>query len=458
MAEATGSKHVWLLVAIAAALLVSVSAAAVPERAGADRCNPECLPSEENPDPEPQPVPPPPGPKLLVINLGWNTGRADTSAPLEGSTIATHVEHLRNVAIPWLKSLSPLFQPWTVVPGGSFTINPPSALSQGPCGVLGQGAFQNQLLAAGDAVVRAAGFNVSSYSGIVFVYSRQVCTGLDGFTDPVAKRVALPFTKATQHELGHLLGLPDAFSLSCKGPSGSRVTLSNDCFAVRYGDAFDSMGTTYNGAYNAMYQNALGWMGTQVAHVNAGDFTRSWTLKPLSDSSPSGVRALRLVDGPTTLWIEYRQPTGGDTPRVPAQQGLTYGVLIHREIGRESAILDLTPQSEFEQPGLVAGQTWANPLGEMKLTVNGTGPTGATVTLSSRRVTVPNVLGLSPSLAQTVISGAGLWSSGWNPVTDPTCNYLGMVADQHPVGGTRVLPGTQVTLGVGEQDPNLPCL
>lgn len=461
MTEGKGLRS-WLLVALAAALLLSVTAAALPQEASAEKCFPECIPPPEE-DPEVPPPPKPPlAPKLLVVNIGWETGRATGSAPLEAGNLTRHVEHLRNVVNPWFRSVSPLFKPWTIELGGSFTIQAPTVLANGAGCDLAPGisSFQREVLERGDAVARAHGVDFSAYHSVVYVWSRETCLAAKGFHDTATHRIGLATTTAAQHELGHLLGIPhEANSLRCEDANGNPVTLSNRCTSVEYGDTFDTMGGNFNGAFNAIYQDRLGWMSGEVASVSAGDFTRSWTLKPMSEPG-LGLRAIRLVDGPTTLWIEYRQPTGADAPRVPAQQGLAYGVLIHREVEGRSQIIDMTPQGPFEvpeQPGLRAGQSWANPLGEMKVTVTNRSLTAATVTLSSSRVTVPSVRGLDPTRAQAIVAAAALRSNGWSPVVDFTCNFLGVVAEQEPFAGARVLPGTEVRLAVGEPHPTAPC-
>ncbi len=456
MVEGNGLRS-WLLVAFAAALLM-VSAVALPQMASAERCVPECLPPPED-DPGPLPPKPPSGPRMLVVNIGWETNKERTSAPLAPSTLIDHVEHLRNDVNPWYQSVSPRFKPWIVEAAGSYMIEAPTILARAECTLLSDGNFRGDLVAKGDAVAREHGFDLSAYNAIVYVWSRNVCAGIAGFRYEKTNRVGLAAPGAARHELGHLLGLPHASLARCEDANGNFVTLSNRCTGVEYGDTFDTMGGG-SGVFNAVYQNKLGWMTGEVASVNAGDFTQSWTLKPLSEPG-LGLRAVRLVDGPTTLWIEYRQPTGGDTPRFPTEPGLPYGVLIHREVDGGSQILDITPQGPFEddyvQPGLRAGQTWENPLGEMRITVTSRSLTAATVRVSSRRVTVPEVRGLGADHARAVLEAARLKPVGFGPVVDHTCAFFGVVAEQEPFANSRVFPGTAVNVAIGEPDPFLPC-
>jgi hypothetical protein len=449
-------------------LLVSVGFAVAPERSGAEKCLPECLPppdEEEGPPPDPGPERPTTGPKLLVVNLGWETGSAATSAPLAETTLNNAVAHLRDVVNPWFSTLAPgIVREWTVFRGGSYPIAPPKILSTGGCTIVGStvDSFWRDVRESGDAVARAHGYDLGSYDAVIYVWSPRVCT-FSGIQDNASNRIGLPAIASARHELGHHFGLPHARLLECKDASGAAAApLTGTCFPQEYGDPFDTMGNTSHGAYNAIFQNTLGWLKNQVVNVNAGDFTQSWTLKPLSEIG-QGPRALRLVDGTATLWLEYRQPTGLEAPQSSDQQGLTYGVIVHREVGRGTGqvpgaeLLDVSPSTPASDSVLPVGQPWANPLGEMRIRVDSATAAGATVTLSTRRLTVPNVRGLSPASAEATLAAAGLRSTGWGPVVDPTCTLIGLVAAQTPAAGTRSLPETAVSVAVGEKDPTRPC-
>ena len=462
----SGSTFLRLLAAIVAALLICAAAAVAPEPSGAEICLPECLPpgEEEGGDVDPKPGRPPAGPKLLVVNLGWDTGSPGTSAPLAQSTLDGAVAHFREIVNPWFRAIAPgVFREWTIFRGGSYTIAPPSILFHGGCTIFGStvDSFWRDVREAGDAAARAGGLDLSAYDAVVYVWSPRVCT-FKGIKDKGSNRIGLPVIESARHELGHHLGLSHARLLECKDASGALAPpLTGTCFPQEYGDPFDTMGNTSHGLYNAIFQNALGWLKGQVVNVSAGDFTQSFTLKPLSEIG-QGPRALRLVDGPTTLWLEYRQPTGLEAPQSSDQQGLTYGLLIRREVDFGSGVpgaqlLDLSPGTPAEDSVLRVGQTWANPLGEMKITLDGASPSGATVTLSSKRVTVPELRGLSTAKAEAALTAAGLVGVGWGPIVDPTCAFIGLVAATSPTAGSRVLPGTAVTVAVGAKDPTRPC-
>jgi hypothetical protein len=469
--ERSGSRLPLLLSAIAIALFVSAWAAVSPATAPAGICTKNC-PEDEGGGGGgggAPPEKPTKGPKMLVVNVGWDTGDPATSAPLQNSTIEENVLNFRGPVNKWFREAAPnIWRDWTVVPGGNYVISPPKVLLQNGCSILAVGAntFFDDLVASGDAAASAAGFSLDSYNLVVYVLSRQVCFPL-GQTDAKKRRMVLPVAAVAQHEMGHILGLDDADALACTDGNGNPVTLSStNCHAVEHGDAYDTMGSTAKGLYNAILMNALGWMGGQVVNLTAGDFSQSVTLKPLSEVGKAP-RAVRLVDGQTTLWLEYRQPTGLDTPSGAAQEKLVHGLLIHREVSGGSGhlpgsqLLDVTPSlaidPSYHDAGLRVGQTWGNPLGEMQITLNSADPTGATVTVSSRRRTVPNLLGLTAAQAEARLAGAGLKSTGWGGVLDPTCALIGLVAAQSPSAGTRVLPGNPVTVAIGERDPFNQC-
>jgi beta-lactam-binding protein with PASTA domain len=92
----------------------------------------------------------------------------------------------------------------------------------------------------------------------------------------------------------------------------------------------------------------------------------------------------------------------------------------------------------------------------MSITLDHADASGATVTISSQRVTVPEVRGLSASQAAEAMTATG-FRVLTAPVPDPTCAYIGVVAQTSPSAGARVFPGTQVTLGIGERDPTREC-
>jgi hypothetical protein len=455
-------KVLWMIVVL---LLVVGGAVVTSEPAGAEKCNPVCLPTDEEEAPE-EPAPPPsPAPSMLVIDVGWSTGYLDTSAPLVAGELSRYVNYLGGWFNNWLaSSMAPRpFRRWTVTPGGAHQISPPPIPADfNHCTFNDKQAIFKSIADSAEARARENGVNPDAYSVVVVGWSRSVCQ-FGGNSN--GRRIGLVYPNQAMHEFGHYLGLRNhANALSCRDASGATVPLSGNCNEMEYADHYDAMGGISAYAYNAIHANQLGWLNGQLYDVVAGTTTQTFTLRPFTD--PAHVqRALRLKDGPTTLWLEYRAPVGVDGPEVTGYP--TYlvepGIVVHRETSLggvpQSQLLDMTPGSDrgFDDAPLRIGQTWANPLGEMKIKVDSVTLGAATVTVSSQKVTVPDVRGMSTAKAEAALLGAGLKPTGWGSIVDPTCAYIGVVAATSPAGGARVMPGTAVTVAVGTKDPAHPC-
>ncbi|MGB7684710.1 MAG: PASTA domain-containing protein [Solirubrobacterales bacterium] len=471
-----------VLVATTALLFAAVVAVST-EEAHALKCKPACIPppEEELPGEEPPPPPPPPPPtrSVLVIGVGWQTPDPGTSSELENKN-HTYVAYLNEHTNDFFsRQAAPA--PWVrlrATNGGEYMIEaprgiiPPGERERQCAGIQDEASsspsareFFDTLTSRAEAKARQQGFYPDGYDAVVFQYRNAGVQCVGGLSS--GRRVYLTgLGRVVTHELGHYFGLGHAAFLRCQDPGGRPTPLGPACEQFAYGDPYSTMGSGSR-AYNAIQANKLGWMNGQFFDVLAGDFTITRTIRQFTDPVRAD-RALRLRDGGATYWLEYRTPTGVDDPSfyggIPstAQSGL----VIHREpTAGSSQLLDMTPGSKVQptvfddalDAPLPVGRSWEVPGGEMKITLNSLSTAGANVTIASRRVTVPSVRGLDPSRAQAIIAAAGLWSNGWSPVIDYTCGFLGVVADQQPFAGTRVLAGTEVRLGVGEPHPTFPC-
>jgi PASTA domain len=474
-----------LLVATTATLLVAALGATITaEQAHALKCKPACIPPpeegfEEEAPPPPPPSPPTPPPKTaLVISVGWSTGGRGSSELVPGENQG-YVDYMNNHMNEWFaQSASPAsFQPWKVSSGGSYMIEPPVIPPGQPpqfgddsprnCTEEEQHRFFEEVFSRAEGRARQNGINPDSYTVVVVEWLSPICYG--GRRE--GRRIGLTNRTHAMHEFGHYHGLGHANLLRCKDEFGNRVPLSTNCIEKEYWDPYDAMGSvtrlTNEMSYNAMHTNQLGWLTGQFFDLTAGASTRTLTIKPFTAPAHTE-RAIRLRDGATTLWIEYRTELGIDGSEFtghifPPEPG----VVIHRDMpGGVSQLLDMTPGSVlreangvlnedgdvFDAP-LPAGQTWGNPLGEMQVTVNSAGSEGVSVTLATRRVTMPDVRGMEVERAYAILRNLGFDPAPWNPVIDQTCSHIGAIAEQEPFPGTRWLPEQPVRLGVGEHPP-----
>lgn len=352
-----------LLVAAAILLFAAASTTIATEQAQALKCSPVCLPppeeegGEEESPPPPPPPPSPPPKTALVIGVGWNSGgRGSSELTPDGNQ--GYLDYMNGHMNEWFaQSASPVpFRPWKVLSGGSYMIDPPF-IPPGQPPQFGEASPRDcteeeghrlfeEVLNRAEARARQNGINPDSHTVVVVQWQAQICFG--GRQE--GRRVALTDRKQAMHELGHYHGLGHANLVRCKDEFGNRVPLSANCVEKEYWDPYDAMGAvnlrTYEMSYNAMHTNQLGWLNGQFFDLAAGDSTRTLTIRPFTAPAHTE-RAIRLRDGATKLWIEYRTEVGIDGPDFTGQIFPPQpGVVIHREMpGGVSQLLDMTPGS-----------------------------------------------------------------------------------------------------------------
>jgi len=417
-------------------------------------CAALCEPPTEIPPAEP-------GRSVLVLNVGWDTGSPQTSTQLFAGDAAVNAGYVNEQVREWYsQSSAGASGVWSAFAGGDYAIaaphfaNPADPTSCDPEQLLAE------VSSRAEAAARAQGVEPDEYAVVAVTWWLLPTCGYTGYRN--GRHIMFNFHNLTvHHELGHILGLAHAAGISCFDAAGNRVPLSSNCAVADRGDRYDLMGAG-SGTFNAVYASQLGWLNGQVERLETGDYVRTVTLKPYT-ALPHGLRAVRLQDGNATLWLEYRQPIGVDSPgyTFPFSVPATPGLLVHREVRANglpvSQLLDMTPAAGPEDAGLPIGQTWANPLGEMKVTLVSADASGATVRISSQRIAVPDVIGRTRTEASLAFENAGLVLGGSEEVIDPNCEFIGTVKSQTPAPGTRLLPGGAVSVKVGKEKKKGAC-
>lgn len=433
-----------MLAALLGALVVALCCA--PEAGATEPETHPCVLNCEEEHPEAHP-------SMLVIGVGWEATATQPAVPLIPGSSSAYAAYLSGPVNEWFAASAPgIFRSWDVTAGGDYTIAAPALPALPKSTLCEHGSWFREVRERAEAAARAHGLNPGIYTTIVITWSRQLCE-FGGVSSGNAIGVA-GMGHTPMHELGHFLGLRHAHSLACRDAGGNPVPLSGTCTVEEYGDPYDVMGTGA-GSYNAVYANQLGWLNGQYYGLGASEGSTTRTIVPYAEL-PHGVRAIRLQDGATTLWLEYRQPVGLD-----AHLGLEYGLVVHREVVTggvpESQLIDMNPTSEFLEPQLPVGATWADPLGTMKITNLAATPAGDTVAISSQQVSVPDLQGDRIPQAEAALEAVGLRLGGKGFVPEPHCEFINTVATQTPAAGTRVFPGASVSVSLGKIDPKHPC-
>jgi hypothetical protein len=403
----------WVLLAALALLLATIGAAAVSsERAGAAICTKNCPPLEEEPsetpDSDPEPTSGPYTYSVLLINVGWGNGTAKGDSPLKESLLPKYVSYLSDHMNEWFAQSAPPGRKergWVIRSGGSYEIlRPPLPADPSHCTKTQLSLFRQGMVDSAKRQAESQGLSPDRYDLVAVDTSEPMC-GYGGSQSGSSIWISQP--EHAMHEIGHYLGLTHAEALLCEDESHQQVTLSNSCEEIEYGDLSDTMGKLNTFSYNAIHSNQLGWLNGQFIDLKAPE-TGTFVISPFT-SIPHGTRAIRLQDGPTRLWVEYRRPVGIDEPKFAGQNPFVeWGVLIHREVTIDgktvSQLLDMTPGDEGDFNNGALEGTWANPLGETTITVDTAGPDAAIVTIGNQRTNpVPSVVGLTPARAAEVL-------------------------------------------------------
>ena len=403
---------------------------------------------------------------VLVLNVGWNTGKEATSSPLDGQ-LDTYVSYINGYVDNWFAQASGgTFKPWQAYRGAEFAIAAPT-ITTANTEKCDSDTFWNTLYPKAEEGARQRGINPDAYADVFVHWSKLLCN-VNGITN--GRHLGTrKLAQAPVHELGHTLGSAHANAIICEilrdsPPRVEGVTLSTpeNCHLRPYGDLYDTMGFG-GGDYSAQFQSERGWLTPLT--LEGGYYKRTVLLRPLT-GTVRGERAVRLRDSGATYWLEYRAPIGLDAPGLNADmKTVTPGVVVHRQgptefawAGPSSELIDMTPESfDFGDSALTLGRTWANPIGAMRISIDAISEAGATVTIASQRVPVPNVIGGTRAAAVTAIAAADLHFAGSKSVHAENCDQIGTVTSTVPAVGVPVPRGGDVTVTIGEGEKGKLC-
>ena len=187
------------------------------------------------------------------------------------------------------------------------------------------------------------------------------------------------------HEGGHNMGFGHAqlraFGTEPLGGLNVAGTLTE------YGDHFSVMATGDLGHYAAPHKAMLGWLADTTGYQTVST-SGTYTLLPLETGLP-GLKALKIQRGTGNtgyyVWVEYRQPIGNYDSTFSTTQ-LFQGATIHYEdptTGPYTQLLDYTaPITYYDDPALVAANTWVDPYTNLSITALSATSSGLTISVN----------------------------------------------------------------------------
>ena len=195
------------------------------------------------------------------------------------------------------------------------------------------------------------------------------------------------------HEFGHSFGLLHSNSYECRDKGLARVTMSDDCANVEYGNPFDLMGRGGLRHTNAYNKAAARWLGPG----NIIDVQRpGGTYKIVPQERPSNEPQLLAVprDARRSYFLEFRQPFGFDNFPPAATAVNTAMLLLGTPLrGRDmpqSWLLDTTPATTtLNDAPLGVGKTYEDKEAGVSITLVAISPAAAEIRVELTDPMVP---------------------------------------------------------------------
>lgn len=273
----------------------------------------------------------------------------------------------------------------------------------------------NTIASDAEAAAKNAGYNVSSYTRLVFAFPQTSACNFWGLGtiggSPSEAWVNGSFQlKVVSHEMGHNLGLYHSHSLNC----GTSVVCSNGTLN-EYGNWIDTMGNPYAGHFNAFQKERLGWLNSgSMPPITAVVSGGTYQIGPYEaqDSTPKALKVLESGTSNSYYYIEFRQAIGADnflsgiSTNVP--NGLVFN-LASPSNANSSDLLDITPgDSNITNDALTVGQSYTDSTAGVTIAPVAVSSTGASVqvTFGPAVCTSANpTVSVSPLQSQYVTSG-----------------------------------------------------
>ncbi len=310
----------------------------------------------------------------------------------------------------------------------------------------------------------AAGYTLSSYQKLVYVFPRVPSCGWIGLGYIGASGVWVNGSNSVLvygHELGHNFGLSHAGSLDC-----GANPIGGSCSSSEYGDPFGIMGNATTMHFNAVQKSELGWISSAAVKTHTTG-TATYTLNPIETAGGSAYAVKIRAAANRTYWLEYRRPTGFDAglasyPNNGAQvrvatpfETLCGGCDSYSD---DTQFLDMTPAtSTFTDGTLLAGRSFTDSTYGITfnvltatataLTVQVVGPGGSVSTTTVASALNPSTLGVSVAFTGTVTgtSPTGTVTFTANGSTITGCSAVALVG----TGNTRTAVCATAALAAG---------
>ena len=287
---------------------------------------------------------------------------------------------------------------------------------------------------AADQLATSAGIDLSSYTRIVYLFTKTPCSvsgmGTVGGAQTRSYINGQMTADNIAHEMGHNFGLYHSHALDCNGE-----TLGNTCSTVEYGDSNDTMGNPDFGHFNAFQKSRLGWVGQSSASpVTVASTSGSYTVG-VYEAATSEAKAIKIPRGinpltgnQTWFYVEYRQSVGFDSFLSKRsfrlyRQDVTNGVVIHLaedNAPNSSQLLHMHLDSPFRSiygytdwldPALPVGKSYTDPVSGVTISADWADSASAGITVSVGQQTCTQtkpVVALSSQQSTAVIAGTSV--------------------------------------------------